>query len=63
MIGISGGHQRATVAPVWAIADIAHAATEVRTRGGSATDPHHQPYGTVSECSHDQGLRFSLVEL
>ena len=28
--------------------------------GGTATDPERQPYGTTSECTDDQGVRFYL---
>lgn len=63
MIGLSGGHESATAVPVWTVGDVAAAVAAVRGRGGSATDPHREPYGTVSECVDDQGLRFSLVEV
>ena len=63
MIGLSGGHQRATAVPVWTVPDVAAAVAAVRGRNGSATDPHSEPYGTVSECVDDQGLRFSLVQV
>jgi predicted enzyme related to lactoylglutathione lyase len=62
MIGLSGGHERAAVVPVWTVRSVAIAVAAVRRRGGSATDPHREPYGMVSECVDDQGLRFSLVE-
>ena len=62
MIGLSGGHERATVVPVWTVRNVVTAVAAIRARGGSATDPHHEPYGTVSECVDAQGLRFSLVE-
>ena len=63
MIGLSGGHQRATAVPVWTVPDIAAAVVAVRGRNGSATNPHSEPFGTVSECVDDQGLRFSLVQV
>ncbi len=63
MTGLSGGHERATAVPVWTVSDVAAAVAAVRGQGGSATDPHREPYGTVAECIDDQGLRFSLAQL
>jgi uncharacterized glyoxalase superfamily protein PhnB len=63
MIGISGGHERATAVPVWPVPDVSAARAAVLGRGGSATDPHREPYGIVAECVDDQGLRFTLVEV
>ena len=59
MIGLSGGHGRATTVPVWTVRNVAAAIAAVRERGGSATEPHREPYGTVTECVDDQGLRFT----
>ncbi|MGI8761880.1 MAG: VOC family protein [Jatrophihabitantaceae bacterium] len=63
MTGLSGGNERATAVPVWTVPDVAAAVAAVRRHGGSASEPHHEPYGTVSECVDDQGLRFGLVEV
>jgi predicted enzyme related to lactoylglutathione lyase len=63
MIGLSGGHERATAVPVWTVRNVAASVAAVRGRGGLATEPHREPYGTVAECADDQGLRFSLVEI
>ena len=30
--------------------------------GGTATEPHREPYGVMAECTDDQGTRFSLGE-
>jgi predicted enzyme related to lactoylglutathione lyase len=62
MIGLSGGHDQANVVPVWMVPSVVVAVGAVRGRGGSATEPHREPYGTVTECVDDQGLRFSLLE-
>lgn len=62
MIGLSGSHERATTVPVWTVRNVTDAVAAVRARGGSATDPHPVPFGIVSECVDDQGLRFSLVQ-
>lgn len=63
MIGISGGHRRATVVPMWRVDDIAAAVAAVRAQGGTATEPQRQPYGTTSECVDDQGSRFHVGEM
>lgn len=60
MIGLSGGHDRATAVPMWKVADVRRAVEAVRAAGGTATDPERQPYGTTSECADDQGMRFYL---
>lgn len=62
MIGLSGGHRRATAVPMWWVADIDRAVAAVRAAGGSATEPQRQPYGLTSECTDDQGSRFYLGE-
>ena len=63
MIGLSGGHDRATAVPMWRVADIDAAVEGVRAAGGTATDPDRQPYGITSDCADDQGLRFYLGQL
>ncbi|MEO8889292.1 MAG: VOC family protein [Jatrophihabitantaceae bacterium] len=63
MIGLSGGHERATAVPMWRVDGIATAVAAVRAAGGVATDPEQQPYGISSECTDDQGMRFSLGQL
>jgi predicted enzyme related to lactoylglutathione lyase len=63
MIGISGGHPRARAVPMWSVADIEDAVAAVRAAGGTATDPERQPYGSTSDCTDDEGLRFYLGQL
>jgi predicted enzyme related to lactoylglutathione lyase len=60
MSGLSGGHQRATLVPMFRVDDIAAAVERVRAQGGEATDPDVQPYGVTSTCKDDQGLPFYL---
>jgi predicted enzyme related to lactoylglutathione lyase len=62
MIGVSGGHRRATAVPVWHVADVAAAVARARAAGGTATEPHWEPYGLIAECRDDQGARFSLSQ-
>jgi predicted enzyme related to lactoylglutathione lyase len=60
MTGISGGNESTAVVPMWKVDDVAAAVERVRAAGGTATDPQRQPYGTTSECTDDQGIRFYL---
>jgi predicted enzyme related to lactoylglutathione lyase len=63
MIGLSGGHQRATGVPMWRVGDIERAVAAVRKAGGTASEPERAPYGLTSGCVDDQGMRFFLGEL
>lgn len=60
MIGVSGGHAAPTVVPVWQVTDLAAAVARARAAGGTATEPHREPYGLMAECADDRGSRFSL---
>lgn len=60
MTGMHGGHERATVVPMYRVDDVALAVRRVRAGGGTATDPQVQPYGVTSECTDDQGTAFYL---
>jgi predicted enzyme related to lactoylglutathione lyase len=61
MIGVSDGHGQATAVPVWRVADVAAAVARARAAGGTATEPHQEPYGLIAECRDDQGARFSVT--
>jgi predicted enzyme related to lactoylglutathione lyase len=63
MVGMHGGHDRATGVPMFRVDDVVAAVARVRATGGTATDPERQPYGISSECVDDQGTRFFLGEL
>ena len=63
MLGISGGHERATTVPMYRVDDIETAVVLVRGAGGTASAPEVQPYGTTSTCTDDQGTRFYLGQL
>ncbi len=63
MVGIAGGHERATTLPMYRVDDIARAVTELRAGGGSATGPEESPYGIPAACTDDQGTRFYLGQL
>jgi predicted enzyme related to lactoylglutathione lyase len=60
MIGVSGGHAAPTAVPVWQVTDLAAAVARARAAGGTATEPHREPYGLMAECTDGQGIRFSL---
>ena len=60
MTGMHGGNAADTAVPMWKVDDVAAAVERVRAAGGTATDPQRQPYGTTSECTDDQGIRFYL---
>jgi predicted enzyme related to lactoylglutathione lyase len=60
MIGVSGGHAGPAAVPVWQVPDVAAAVAQVRAGGGTATEPHREPYGLIAECTDDQGTRFSI---
>ena len=60
MTGMHGGNAADTAVPMWKVDDVAAAVERVRAAGGTASDPQRQPYGTTSECTDDQGVRFYL---
>jgi uncharacterized protein len=60
MIGVSGGHAAPAAVPVWQVTGLTAAVARVRAAGGTASEPHHEPYGLMAECTDDQGTRFSL---
>jgi uncharacterized protein len=61
-IGVSGGHAGPAAIPVWQVADVAAAVDRVQAAGGTATDPHREPYGVIAECADNRGLRFALCQ-
>ena len=60
MTGMHGGNAAYAAVPMWKVDDVAAAVQRVRAAGGTATDPERQPYGTTSEGTDDQGIRFYL---
>ena len=60
MIGVSGGHAAPAAVPVWQVTDLAAAVARVRAAGGTATEPHREPYGAMAECTDDLAFRFAL---
>lgn len=46
----------------YAVASMGEALDRVRSAGGTAEAPQHQPYGLVAGCTDDQGVRFAVFE-
>lgn len=63
MTGMHGGHNEATLVPMYSVGDIAAAVERVRAAGGTASDPQPQPYGASAFCADDQGTPFYLGQL
>ena len=58
--GIWGGQERSTLFCCFAVDDLEAAIARVRSSGGTAEEPEVAPYGTISGCVDDQGVRFAL---
>jgi len=58
--GLWGGVPSATLFCCFAVDDLQSALERVRRAGGTAAEPHEEPYGTISECVDDQGVDFAL---
>jgi predicted enzyme related to lactoylglutathione lyase len=63
LIGVAGGRPAPAAVPMWRVSDLAAAVARVRAAGGTATEPHREPYGLMAECTDDQGTRFYLGQL
>jgi uncharacterized glyoxalase superfamily protein PhnB len=60
--GMWGGEARPTLFLCFAVEDIDEAVERVREAGGTAAEPVLEPYGRLSECRDDQGVRFAVYE-
>ncbi len=60
--GIWGGQQRCTLFCCFAVDDVEEAARRVVAAGGIAGAPHLEPYGTISDCTDDQGVEFAVFQ-
>lgn len=60
--GLVGGFGPSTLFCCFAVDDLAAAVTRVRDAGGTAEDPHLEPYGLISGCTDDQGVPLALFE-
>jgi uncharacterized glyoxalase superfamily protein PhnB len=55
--------ERSTLFLCIGVSDLYAAVHQVRQAGGTAEEPHEEPYGRISDCVDDQGMRFALCEL
>jgi predicted enzyme related to lactoylglutathione lyase len=60
--GLWGVEEHNTLFCCFAVDDVDEAATRVRDAGGTAAEPHLEPYGRISECTDDQGVAFAVFE-
>jgi uncharacterized glyoxalase superfamily protein PhnB len=60
--GVSA-YERSTLFLCIGVADLDAAVDRVRQAGGTAEEPHEEPYGRVSGCVDDQGMQFALFGL
>ncbi len=60
--GLWGGEPRSTLFCCFAVDDVHSAVERVREAGGTAEDPHAEPYGLVTRCRDDQGMEFALYQ-
>jgi predicted enzyme related to lactoylglutathione lyase len=63
MTGLSGGHAKSTIVPMYRVDDVEDAVERVRAAGGTAAQIERHPYGLTSTCTDDQGFRFYLGQL
>jgi uncharacterized glyoxalase superfamily protein PhnB/catechol 2,3-dioxygenase-like lactoylglutathione lyase family enzyme len=61
--GLLGGNVPSTLFLCFAVADVAAAAERVRRAGGTATEPHEEPFGLISDCVDNQGVPLALYEV
>ena len=60
--GLWGGVDPPTLFCCFTVADIDTAIAQVVAAGGSAQAPRAEPFGLVSECTDDQGVRFAIFQ-
>jgi predicted enzyme related to lactoylglutathione lyase len=60
--GLWGGEPRSTLFLCFAVDDVDMAIARVRDAGGTAEEPTFEPFGRVSGCVDDQGVRFAVYE-
>ena len=58
--GLWGGQAEHTLFCCWQVDDVDTAAQRVRAAGGTAGEPHDEPYGRIADCVDPQGLAFAL---
>jgi predicted enzyme related to lactoylglutathione lyase len=58
----SAGVTAPTLFCCYAVADITTATARVEAAGGTAGQPHREPYGLLSDCTDNQGMSFAVYE-
>ncbi len=61
-LGLDGGHPQSTLFCCYAVDDVQSAVRTVRAAGGTAEEPASTPYGTLADCTDNQGTRFALYQ-
>ncbi|HWE91141.1 MAG TPA: VOC family protein [Pseudonocardiaceae bacterium] len=61
-MGMAGGVEHSSLFLAHAVPDVRAAVRRIHAAGGQADEPVQQPYGLISDCVDDQGLRFSVYE-
>lgn len=59
-LGLWGGQEQRTTFLCFAVDDIDDALERVAVGGGQAGEPRQEPYGTIADCTDDQGMAFAL---
>lgn len=62
-MGMYGGNADATLFLVHAVDDVRAATERVRAAGGEAEEPTERPYGLAADCTDNQGMRLTLLEV
>lgn len=60
--GLWGEEGTPTLFCAFAVDSVEAAVETVRAAGGTATEPTDRPYGRISDCVDDQGMRFAMYE-
>ncbi len=60
-MGMAGDVADGTLFLCHAVDDVLATVERVRAAGGTATEPQEEPYGLVTDCTDNQGMRFAAV--
>ena len=58
--GMWGEQEQSNLFLCFAVENLDFAVERVREAGGTAEEPHEEPYGSISGCTDDQGARFAI---
>lgn len=62
-VGMHGDQDDTTLFLCHAVDDLAATSAKVRAAGGTAGEPHQEPYGLIADCTDNQDMPFALIEL